>query len=71
MEAAGYEHQMLECAACRKTERRLAFTGEKMAWPRYWHAHFVLAPKSLIERDDSRLTVSARACWQNSGAPRS
>jgi hypothetical protein len=71
MEAAGYEHQTLECTACRKTERRLAFTGEKMAWPGYWHALLVLAPKSLIERDDPRLTVSARECWQSSEAPRS
>ena len=31
MDAAGYEHQTLECVACRKTERRLVFTGEKMA----------------------------------------
>jgi hypothetical protein len=27
MMAAGYEHQTLECVACRKTERRLALTG--------------------------------------------
>ena len=42
MDSAGYEHQTLECVACRKTERRLAFTGEKMAWPGYWHALLAL-----------------------------
>jgi hypothetical protein len=33
MKAAGYEHQRLECVRCRKTERRLAFSGDSASWP--------------------------------------
>src|SRR5262245_47283718 len=37
MQAAGYEHQTLECSGCNKSERRLAFTGDKTFWPaEYW-----------------------------------
>jgi hypothetical protein len=33
MKAAGYEHQTWECLRCRKTERRLAFSGDSASWP--------------------------------------
>jgi hypothetical protein len=33
MKAAGYEHQTCECLRCRKTERRLAFSGDRASWP--------------------------------------
>jgi hypothetical protein len=33
MKADGYEHRTLECVRCRKTERRLAFSGERASWP--------------------------------------
>src|SRR5262245_36911126 len=43
MEAAGYEHQTLECSGCNKTERRLAFTGDKTFWPaEYWRASIAI-----------------------------
>jgi len=33
MKADGYEHRTLECVRCQKTERRLAFSGERASWP--------------------------------------
>jgi hypothetical protein len=33
MKAAGYEHRKLECVRCGKTERRLAFSGDRASWP--------------------------------------
>jgi hypothetical protein len=43
MQAAGYEHQTLECSGCNKTERRLAFTGDKTFWPaEYWRASIAI-----------------------------
>jgi hypothetical protein len=33
MKSAGYEHRVLECVGCRKTERRLAFSGDPASWP--------------------------------------
>lgn len=32
MKTVGYEHQTLECCRCHKTERRLAFSGERELW---------------------------------------
>jgi len=29
MRAAEYEHRRMECVGCQKTERRLAFSGDK------------------------------------------
>ena len=42
MKAAGYEHQTLECSRCKKTERRLALTGDKASWPEYWRSLIAL-----------------------------
>jgi len=43
MKTAGYEHQTLECSGCNKTERRLAFTGDKTFWPaEYWRASMAI-----------------------------
>jgi hypothetical protein len=43
MQAAGYEHQTLECSGCNKSERRLAFTGDKTFWPaEYWRASIAI-----------------------------
>jgi hypothetical protein len=33
MKSAGYEHRQLECVGCQKTERRLAFSGDRASWP--------------------------------------
>ena len=33
MKAAGYEHQRFECVRCQKTERRLAFSGDRASLP--------------------------------------
>lgn len=33
MKAAGYEHRKLECVGCQRTERRLAFSGDRASWP--------------------------------------
>jgi hypothetical protein len=47
MMAAGYEHQTLECVVCRKTERRLALTGDKTSWPDYWRALLAIDPAAV------------------------
>ena len=51
---AGYEHQTLECSGCNKTERRLAFTGDKAFWPaEYWRTSIAIdAPPALLARTD-------------------
>jgi hypothetical protein len=43
MKSAGYEHRTLECSGCKKTERRLAFTGDKAFWPaEYWRTSIAI-----------------------------
>jgi hypothetical protein len=59
MRAAGYEHRRLECVRCQKTERRLAFSGDRASLP--FEHRWALA--SLFAAKPSRLGQGrSRSC---------
>ena len=56
MKASGYEHRKLECVHCGKTERRLAFSGDR---PNEYRS--ALALLSSAAKRNSRASAPSRA----------
>ena len=68
MKAAGYEHQTLECSRCKKTERRLALTGDKALWRKYWRSLIAL-DAAAGELPFYQYLVGRQGLPQATGAP--
>jgi hypothetical protein len=60
MKAAGYQHRKLERVRCRKTERRLAFSGDSATWP----VEYRLALASLSSAAKRPIRANERLCAQ-------
>jgi hypothetical protein len=65
MKTAGYEHQSLECIGCGKTERGLAFSGDRASWP----IESVLASLPILAAERPTVAHSLPKARQNRRGP--